>query len=119
MNPRDIKQLQNVAKLLGEIKSQLIEPLPHFGAEGLFFQNDEITTGQLNNKIEIKIHLLTGQLLIFDNEKGTTIDITGENISEQIKPFLKKHDLKNTQLSVEAVSHAELSKFYDSKVDLR
>ncbi len=58
MKPSEITQLQNLCKIIGELKSQLIEALPHFGHHALFFQNDEITTGQLNNKTEIKIHML-------------------------------------------------------------
>ena len=70
MKTTEIEQLQNLCKVLGELKSQLIEELPHYGHQALFFQNDEITTGQLNNKTEIKIHLLTGQLIFFHNENG-------------------------------------------------
>ena len=41
----------------------------------MFLQNDEITTGLINNKTEIKIHLLTGQLSYFNNEQGLAIDL--------------------------------------------
>jgi hypothetical protein len=47
MNPKEIKQIQNVCKVVSELKSQLIQELPHYGNQALFFQNDEITTGQL------------------------------------------------------------------------
>jgi hypothetical protein len=54
-----IRGLQNVCKLVSNLKSQLIEELPHYGHNALFLKNDEITTGLLNNVTEIKIHLIT------------------------------------------------------------
>ncbi len=71
----EIKNLHEICMAIGEIKQQLVEELPHFGNQGLFFQNDEITTGLLNNKTEIKVNLLTEQLVYFDNEKGIFIDL--------------------------------------------
>ena len=65
----EFKNLQQVCMSVGEIKQQLVDELPHFGHHGLFFQNDEITTGLLNNKTEIKINLLTEELLYFDLER--------------------------------------------------
>ena len=65
-----------------KLKQQLIEELPQFGHHRLYFQNDKITTGQLNNKTEIKINLLTGQLLYFHNEKYHFIDLKNDNILE-------------------------------------
>ena len=94
MHPKKIERLQNVCKVVGELKSQLIQELPHYGHQALFFQNDEITTGQLNNKTEIKIHLLTGQLLFFHNEDGIYIDLIKENISEKLQPIAAKYNLK-------------------------
>jgi len=41
MNPSEIKQLQNVCMTVSELKSQLIEELPHFGHQALYFENDE------------------------------------------------------------------------------
>lgn len=113
MKPSEIAQLHNLCKIIGELKSQLIEELPHFGHHGLFFQNDEITTGQLNNKTEIKIHMLTGQLIFFHNENGYFIDITKDNISEQLTKIISDYDLKMPEIQIGTVSHSELSTFYD------
>lgn len=44
-----ISGLQTVCRIISQIKSQMIEELPHYGHDALFFQNDEITTGLLNN----------------------------------------------------------------------
>ena len=79
MTPNEIEQLQNICKILAQLKSQLIEKLPHYGNESLFMQNDELTTGQLNNKTEIKIHLLTGQLSYYHNEYCDIIDATKDD----------------------------------------
>src|SRR3972149_1777761 len=68
-----ISGLQTVCKIISQIKSQLIEELPHYGHDALFFQNDEITTGLLNNKTEVKIHLLTGELLYTNIYTGLSI----------------------------------------------
>jgi hypothetical protein len=113
MNPKKIEQLQNVCKVVSELKSQLIQELPHYGHQALFFQNDEITTGQLNNKTEIKIHLLSGQLLFFHNEEGFYIDLTKENISEKLQSIAVKYNLKLPETPLENVTHSQLSEFYD------
>lgn len=113
MNPLEIEQLHNACMVIGELKSQLIEQLPHYGNQALFFQNDEITTGQLNNKIEIKIHLLTGQLLYFDNEESHFIDLTQHDISEKLRTIVAIHNLKMPEVKLEPVTHNQLSKFYD------
>lgn len=116
MKPTEIKQLQNACKTISELKSQLIEELPHFGHQSLFFQNDEITTGQLNNKTEIKIHLLTGQLLYFHNEEGELIDITKDTFHEEFSKIITKHKLKMPETQLEAVGHSQLSEFYSYAV---
>lgn len=113
MHPKKIERLHNVCKVVGDLKSQLIQELPHYGHQALFFQNDEITTGQLNNKTEIKIHLLTGQLLFFHNEDGIYIDLIKENISEKLQPIAAKYNLKLPEKTLENVTHSELSDFYD------
>ena len=94
MKPSEFQQLRNVCKVIGELKSQIITTLPHFGHQGLFFQNDEITTGQLNNTTEIKINLLTGQLLFFHNERGNYIDLAKDHLPMKIKQILTKLQLK-------------------------
>ncbi len=104
MHPKKIEQLQNVCKVVSKLKSQLIQELPHYGHQALFFQNDEITTGQLNNKTEIKIHLLTGRLLFFHNEEGFYIDLIKENISEKLQPIAAKYNLKLPEKTLENVN---------------
>ena len=36
MNPKEIKQIQNVCKVVSELKSQLIQELPHYGQSSSF-----------------------------------------------------------------------------------
>lgn len=88
-----ISGLQTVCKIISQIKSQLIEELPHYGHDALFFQNDEITTGLLNNKTEVKIHLLTGELLYFDNEIGHFVDLTRDGFYERLESIVTKYGL--------------------------
>jgi len=116
MKPGDIKQLQNACMAIAELKSQLIEELPHFAHQSLFFENDEITTGQLNNKTEIKIHLLTGQLLYFHNEGGHLIDITKDTFHDEFSKIVSKYSLKMPEIQLEAVSHSQLSEYYSFAV---
>ena len=113
MKPAEIEQLHNVCMAIGQLKSQLIEELPHYGHQALFMQNDEITTGQLNNKTEIKIHLLTGQLLYFHNEKGSYIDLIKDNIAEKLRHIATTNNLKMPEIKLENVTHSQLSKFYN------
>jgi len=98
---------------IGKLKQQLIKELPHFGHHGLFFQNDEITTGQLNNKTEIKINLLTGQLLYFHNEKGYFIDLKEDKIFEKLKGISSKQNLKLSKIQLENVNEKELQSYHD------
>ena len=113
MKPSEFQQLQNVCKVIGELKAQIITTLPHFGHQGLFFQNDEITTGQLNNTTEIKINLLTGQLLFFHNERGYYIDLVKDHLPMKIKQIVAQNNLKMPQIMLENVSHSQMSGFYD------
>ncbi len=89
-----IYHLQTVCRIISQIKSQLIEELPHYGHDALFFQNDEITTGLLNNKKEVKIHLLTGELLYFHNEIGHFVDLTCDGFYERLESIVIKYRLK-------------------------
>jgi hypothetical protein len=112
MKPSEIEQLHNVCMAIGELKSQLVDELPHYGHQALFFENDEITTGLLNNKTEIKINLLSGQLLYFDNEQGHFIDITKDDINEQLSKIAVKFNLKMPEPNLDKVSNSQLSAFY-------
>ncbi len=68
---------------MGVLKHERIGELPHYGHDALFFQNDEITTWELNNKTEVKIHLITGQFLYFDMNK--------DSLSTCSRPDLRKN----------------------------
>ncbi len=88
--PLRITELQQICRVIGRIKESCIEELPHSGHQSLYFSNDEITTGILNNKMEIKIHLTTGRLLFFDDEVGHYVDVLSDSISDSIKGILQK-----------------------------
>ncbi|MDW0142103.1 MAG: hypothetical protein QOK82_03195, partial [Nitrososphaeraceae archaeon] len=88
-----ITELRTVCKIISQLKSQLIEQLPHYGHDALFLQNDEITTGILNNKTEIKIHLLTGELLYFDSENGHIVDLTHDKFDKRLESIVTKYGL--------------------------
>jgi hypothetical protein len=92
-----IRDLQNVCKIVSKLKSQLIEKLPHYGNDALFLVNDEITTGLLNNLTEIKIHLVTGQLLYFHNEQGYLIELTRDNVIEGLEDIVTRYGLNMPQ----------------------
>ena len=70
MKPEEITDLHDLCKIIVQQKKQMIEELPHYGSEALYFKNDEITTGLLDNKFEIKINLRANKLQFFNNERG-------------------------------------------------
>ena len=109
----EFENLHQVCMTIGEIKQQLVEELPNFGHHGLFFQNDEITTGLLNNKTEIKINLLTGQFLYFDNEKGSFIDLRKDDILEKLKTVTSNQNLKISTESLNNTTDQELSEYHN------
>ena len=110
------ENLQSICMVIGELKQQLIKELPHFGHHGLFFQNDEITTGQLDNKTEIKINLLTGQLLYFHNEKGIFIDLKNDNILEKLKFITSEQNLTISAEPLKNTNEQELLEYHDFAV---
>ena len=105
-----IRDLQNVCKIVSKLKSQLIEELPHYGHDALFLKNDEITTGLLNNKTEIKINLVTAELLYFDNEQGYLVELTRDEIIERLQDIVTRYGLNMsrtpslTNLNIEDLS---------------
>jgi len=88
--PLKVSSLQRICIGVGRIKEELIEELPHHGHRALYFSNDEITTGILNNKTEIKIHLATGKLLYFDNEAGHYVDLLNDDVGGKLQSILSK-----------------------------
>lgn len=85
-----IIQLRNICKILVNIKTNHIAQLPHYGHESLFFQNNGITTGLINNTIEIKIDFFSGLLIFYDNEYTQIIDLTEKNIDMKFRSLLSK-----------------------------
>lgn len=107
-----IKGLQNVCKIVSKLKSQLIEELPHYGHDALFLNNDEITTGLLNNITEIKINLVTAELLFFHNEQGYIVDLTHDDISKRLKDIVARYSLNIPQItSLNTLNTTDLSDY--------
>jgi hypothetical protein len=94
-----IRDLQNICKVVANLKSQLIEELPHYGHDALFLKNNEITTGLLNNITEIQIHLITGGLLYQHSEQGHFVDLIYDNISEQLEAIVTKYGLHMPEIT--------------------
>jgi hypothetical protein len=107
-----IKELQNVCKMVSKLKSQLIEQLPHYAHDALFLNNDEITSGLLNNMTEIKIHLVTGQLLYFHNEQAYFIDLTHDNSIQRLEEIVTRYHLNIPQMTHLPNLHAEDLSYY-------
>jgi hypothetical protein len=102
-----IKDLHDACKVVSALKAQLIEELPHYGHDALYLNNDEISTGLLNNKTEIKIHLLTGRLLYFHDEQGYSCDLIHEgDIFNKLQYIVTNFGLK---LPESAASLADLN----------
>ncbi|MDH3657106.1 MAG: hypothetical protein OEM77_03115 [Nitrosopumilus sp.] len=109
----EIKNLHEICMTIGEIKQQLVEELPHYGHHGLFLQNDEITTGLLNNKDEVKINLLSGQLLYFENERGSFIDLKNDDVLEKLKFITSSKKIKISTDFLNNTTEQELMRYHD------
>ena len=113
MNVQQMQPLQKLCIEISKIKEQIIEELPHYGHQALFFQNNEVTTGLMNNKIEIKINLNTGQLLYFNDEIGHYIDLFTDDISEKLNEITQTYGLKGPEEKLENLDFEKLSFFHD------
>lgn len=100
-------QLRKICRLIANVKAQQIPYLPHYGHESLFFQNNGITTGLINNNKEIKIDLFNGLLLYYDNESTQIIDLTDKNI------YLKFRQLFSHPLEMLQIDNLERLKLED------
>lgn len=89
--------LRNICRVIAKIKSQQIESLPHFGHEALFFQNNAVTTGLMNNTKELKIDLFSGLFLSYNNEDTIQIDLTSKNIQDIYDFFTNNFGLSISQ----------------------
>jgi RNAse (barnase) inhibitor barstar len=116
MKPEEIIDLQNLCKIIANLKKQMIEELPHYGSEALYFKNDDITTGLLDNKIEIKINLRANKLQYFNNEKGSSIDLNTGDVSQQLQQIIN-HDLKFPNITVNKVHQNQSSLFLNYAID--
>jgi len=117
MKPEEIIDLHNLCKIIVQLKKQMIEELPHYGSEALYFKNDEITTGLLNNKFEIKINLRANKLQFFNNERGASFDLNTGNVSQQIQQITSNHDLKFPDIIVDKVPQNQSSLFLNYAID--
>jgi len=117
MKPEEITDLHNLCKIIAQLKKQMIEELPHYGSEALYFKNDEITTGLLDNKIEIKINLRANKLQYFNNERGSSIDLNTGNASQQLQQITSDHDLKSPKITVDKVHQNQSSLFLNYAID--
>jgi len=112
----NILSLQKICMEISKIKQQLVDELPHYGNQALYFQNNEITIVLIDNKIEIKIHLSTGQLLYFDNEVGYFVNLLHDNISENLISITEKSGLKGPEVKLENLDFEEIPSFLDYAV---
>ena len=94
-----IRDLQKICIIVSKLKSQIIEELPHYARDSLFLKNDEITTGLLNNVSEIKINLVTGELLYYHDEQGYLVDLTRDHIFERLEDIVTNYQLKMPRTS--------------------
>ena len=88
MNLINAPELHQAVKFLKSLRIQKIEKLPHEAQYGLFFRNDEITTGLMKDTFEIKVNLLTGNFHYYDTEHGWTYDLTSSDAPAEIIKFL-------------------------------
>jgi hypothetical protein len=114
-----MKPLQTLSIEISKIKEQIITELPHYGHQSLFYNNHEITTGLLNNKIEIKINLITGQLQWYNDETVHYIDLFTDDIEKSLNEITQKYDLKGSETKLENVDYAKLKWFDEYAMDAK
>jgi len=114
--PLEISSLQQICREVARIKEKLIGELPHHGHRALYFSNDEITTGILNNRTEIKVHLAAGKLLYFDGEEGHYVDVVNDDIGEKLRPVLSRAgiDMEPERLESPAQEDLDTYRFFAS-----
>ncbi|MGE5705837.1 MAG: hypothetical protein ACM3XP_03870 [Nitrososphaerales archaeon] len=103
--------LRNICRVIAKIKSQQIESLPHFGHEALFFHNNAVTTGLMNNTSELKIDLFSGLLLSYNNEDTIQIDLISKNIQDINDFFTNNFGLSISQ-EITNLDSQELQNYY-------
>lgn len=107
----EAKDLHVAVKFLKELRVQMVGDLPHYGNYGLFFKNDEITTGLMNNTKEIKINLLDGNFHYYDTELGWTYDLTKTDAPTIILEFLNSKGFSTPETSLSAVSISQMHSY--------
>lgn len=112
MKPQEIVDLHNLCKIIGQIKKQRIEQLSHYSSETLFFHNDEITSGLLDNKMEIKINLLAKKLVFTYNEENYFVNLYEPNVSDNLKKIVQKFDLSVPDIKIDSVGENQFLKFH-------
>lgn len=111
MNVQLMKPLQNVCLEISKVKEQIISELPHYGHQSLFYHNDEITTGLLNNTIEIKIHLATGQLHYYNNEQNQFIDLFTDDITQSMTEMFAPLNVHAPSVKLENIDYEKIEHF--------
>ncbi len=106
-------KLHIAVKFLKEIRAEVLGPLPHYGNYGLFLKNNEITTGLMNNKVEIKINLLDGSFHFFDTEDGVSVDFIKSNSPKHILNLLNNKNFKIPKFELQSVPRDEMSRFLE------
>lgn len=116
MQKIDAPNLKSAVQFLKELRIQLVGDLPHYGNYGLFFNNNEITTGLMNNQTEIKINLLDGSFHYYEIEFGTTIDITQPDSQQQICNLIQQRGLEIPEIDFKSVPMDQLHRYREFSV---
>jgi hypothetical protein len=111
MNIQTMQPLQNICIEISKLKEQIITELPHYGHQSLFYENDEITTGLMNNTVEIKIHLGTGQLQWYNNEKNYTVELFTNDITESINEIAAIFSVKGPEKPLQNIDYQKIESF--------
>ena len=111
--PLEFSKLQKICQAISNIKQQIIGERPHYRHQSLYWHNDEITTGILDNTIEIKIHLAVGKILYHENETGYYIDITdnSEDINQKLQNIASQHNIKTNFDKMYSPTQNELDEY--------
>jgi len=105
------ENLHQVAKYLRHIKIQLIGDLPHEGQHSLFWFNNCMTTGLLNNQIEVKVDLNHRVFHYHDGEFGHTVRLNQTDTNQNIRAILDEMGLVHPDFGFPNITREEFTIF--------
>ncbi|MCH8906946.1 MAG: hypothetical protein IH840_07635 [Candidatus Heimdallarchaeota archaeon] len=113
MSSVNATNLHQLVKILKDIKVKLTPELPNYANYGLFYSNHEISTGLINDSIEMKINLEVGKFHYYDAKlvTGGPFDLTISDFDRDFRQFLSEMDLELSFDRLNPITLEEMKRF--------